>query len=81
MSDYNKIVVMKFGGTSQNFSTYQMIQEIVSSGSDKKFVVVLSAISGITNKLLKLTEFNSQDVLKDIIQENLKLEIILISKV
>jgi aspartate kinase len=79
MSVNNKIIVMKFGGTSQKFSTYQMIRDKISDCSncsdfsDKKFVVVLSAISGITNKLLKLTELNSQDVLKEIIDVNLNL--------
>lgn len=73
MSVNNKIVVMKFGGTSQKFSTYQMIKNKISNCSDKKFIVVVSAITGITNKLLKLTELNSQEVLKEIINENLNL--------
>jgi len=45
MSVNNKIIVMKFGGTSQKFSTYQMIRDKISDCSncsdfsDKKFVI------------------------------------------
>ena len=74
MSIYSKIVVMKFGGTSQKFPTYQQIHDkILENKSSCKFVIVLSAISGITNKLLKLTESNNESDLREILELNLEL--------
>ncbi len=54
--EYENITVLKFGGTSQSVSTYKMILEIIKKEPDTKFVIVLSAVKGITNKLLEFTE-------------------------
>ena len=48
--------VLKFGGTSQSFTTYEMIKNIINNEPTTKFVIVLSAIKGITNKLIEFTE-------------------------
>jgi len=67
MSNY---IVWKFGGTSQTYSTYNMILQKLEQIKDKtKVVIVLSAISGITNKLLDLVLYNKNTIF-DIIEQN-----------
>ena len=67
MSNY---IVWKFGGTSQTYSTYNMILQKIEKIKDKtKVVIVLSAISGITNKLLDLVLHNKNTIF-DIIEQN-----------
>ena len=67
MSNY---IVWKFGGTSQTYSTYNMILQKLEQIKDKtKVVIVLSAISGITNKLLDLVLHNKNTIF-DIIEQN-----------
>ena len=65
--------VWKFGGTSQKYSTFKMIlnklEEIKKSKQNIKVVIVLSAISGVTNKLLELIKSNDH-IIYDIIQLN-----------
>ena len=53
-----KIVVMKFGGTSvANLSKIRNVAKIVKENSQKnKIVVVLSAMSGVTNQLQSYVE-------------------------
>ena len=53
-----KIVVMKFGGTSvANLSKIRNVAKIVEENSQKnKIVVVLSAMSGVTNQLQSYVE-------------------------
>ena len=53
-----KIVVMKFGGTSvANLSKIRDVAKIVEENSQKnKIVVVLSAMSGVTNQLQSYVE-------------------------
>ena len=79
MNQSNYYIVLKFGGTSQKESTYQMILDRIkqtkknSSGqanTSLKYVIVLSAISGITNKLLQYEDNNDPYVLKQIISAN-----------
>jgi diaminopimelate decarboxylase/aspartate kinase len=66
----NNYVVWKFGGTSQLESTYNMILQKLNKIKDKtKVVIVLSAISGITNKLLDLILHNKNTIF-DIIEQN-----------
>lgn len=61
-------IVWKFGGTSQKYSTYKMILNKLAK-QNTKVVIVLSAISGITNKLLELIKSN-ENIIYDIIQSN-----------
>ena len=66
----NNYIVWKFGGTSQSHSTYNMILKKLEQINDKtKVVIVLSAISGITNKLLDLVLHNKNTIF-DIIEQN-----------
>ena len=53
-----KIVVMKFGGTSvANLSKIRNVAKIVKENSQiNKIVVVLSAMSGVTNQLQSYVE-------------------------
>ena len=49
------MIVMKFGGTSVgNADAIKQVASIVQNDVRKKKVIVLSACSGITNKLLYL---------------------------
>lgn len=66
-SDY---IVLKFGGTSQNQKTYEFILNYIEN---KKTVIVLSAISGITNKLLNYVKTNNNLDFDEIIDINEKL--------
>ncbi len=71
MSQSNNYVVLKFGGTSQTASTYQMILDrIKQSNKQVKYVIVLSAISGITNKLLQYENNNDIAILRKIVEVN-----------
>ncbi len=69
--------VWTFGGTSQLDSTYKLIlnkiHETKKINKNNKIVIVLSAISGITNKLLELVKTQEVSVLNDIIETNNKL--------
>jgi len=65
-----QIEVLKFGGTSQKKSTYDMIFETITSNKDVKYVIVLSAIKGITNKLIEFVESKNFSIWKDIIKTN-----------
>ena len=64
----------KVGGTSQLDSTYKMIlnklNEIKQSNQNLKVVIVLSAISGVTNKLLELVKSSQGSNLMDVIELN-----------
>jgi len=66
----NNYIVWKFGGTSQLHSTYNMILQKLEQINDKtKVVIVLSAISGITNKLLDFV-ISEKNTIFDIIEQN-----------
>jgi diaminopimelate decarboxylase/aspartate kinase len=69
------IKVLKFGGSSQLFTTYKMILDIINSHNDTKFVIVLSAIKGITNKLLEFIQSKNFSVWNDIIDINKTLSV------
>lgn len=74
MSINNDYVVLKFGGTSQIAPTYKMILErIINSKKNcpkQKYVIVLSAISGITNQLLEFIKTKESNVISQIIMKN-----------
>lgn len=69
------IEVLKFGGTSQKKSTYDMIFNMVNGNNNVKYIVVLSAIKGITNKLLDFTESKNFSHWNSILEINKKLSI------
>ena len=72
--DQTKYIVLKFGGTSQLKSTYELITDILNNSDDNtKFIIILSAQSEITNELLKYVTNNTDDQLKIIINKNLNL--------
>ena len=62
--------VLKFGGTSQTTETYKMIYEIIKNEPDSKFIIVLSAIKGITNTLLEFVNTKNFKLWHDVIQTN-----------
>jgi len=64
------IKVLKFGGSSQKFNTYKMIKEIINSNSYTKYVIVLSAISGVTNSLIDFTTSKNFTIWKNIMKKN-----------
>lgn len=64
------IKVLKFGGSSQSFSTYKMILDIINSDKGSKFIIVLSAIKGITNKLIDFINTKSFTEWNDVIDIN-----------
>lgn len=75
----NEYYVLKFGGTSQLSSTYEMIKERIKLDKQTKpnikFVIILSAISGITNKLLEYINTKDESILMEIVNKNLELAI------
>jgi aspartate kinase len=66
----NNIKVLKFGGTSQIKETYKMINEIIKSEPNNKFIIVLSAIKGITNKLLDFVNTKNFKLWHEILEIN-----------
>ena len=66
----NNVKVLKFGGTSQTRETYKMINEIINSQPNNKFIIVLSAIKGITNSLLDFVNTKNFKLWHEIIQIN-----------
>ena len=51
------MIVMKFGGTSlANAERIKNVADILKSRLEKRPLVVVSAVSGITNKLLDLAK-------------------------
>ena len=69
------IKVLKFGGSSQSKNTYEMIYNTIKNDSDNKYIIVLSAIKGITNSLLKFTELKNFSEWNKIIEVNKELSI------
>ena len=65
------MIVMKFGGTSlRNADKIKNAANIIKSSIEKKPVVIVSAVSGITDKLIELgnasVEGNSNNILENI---------------
>lgn len=55
------MIVQKFGGTSLGSKEYfEIAMKIISSGSERKIIVV-SALSGVTDMLCKVFEFRKSD--------------------
>lgn len=70
MNQSDEYIVLKFGGTSQIKSTYDMILNRIQYDTKIKFIIVLSAMSGTTNKLIKYSETRKYEILEDIIKTN-----------
>ena len=68
----NKIKVLKFGGSSQCIEGYRVIKDLVRY-TDYKYIIVVSAIKGITNKLIDYTRISDNKIKKEIIDINNKL--------
>jgi diaminopimelate decarboxylase/aspartate kinase len=64
------IKVLKFGGSSQKLKTYEMIKEIIENNPYTKYVIVLSAITGITNSLLSFPSTRNFNIWKKILERN-----------
>jgi diaminopimelate decarboxylase/aspartate kinase len=78
MNQSNYYIVLKFGGTSQKETTYQMILNRIKETNKYteqkiKYVIVLSAMSGITNKLLQYEDNKDPYILNQIINSNMEL--------
>jgi bifunctional diaminopimelate decarboxylase / aspartate kinase len=60
------VIVHKFGGTSQSLVGYNIIKNLIINTKDQLFIVV-SAIRGITNLLVELSNNYSQEIVDKII--------------
>ena len=63
------IIVLKYGGTSQTLNTYNLIFDRINVGKCK-YIIVLSAIKNITNKLLEFTTTKNFNKWNEILLEN-----------
>lgn len=72
-----KIIVYKLGGTSQTIEGYKNLLSILTSDesdtSNNIHIIVLSAISGITNLLIKFTETKNNEYIDEVIDKSVKL--------
>jgi aspartate kinase len=67
-------IVYKLGGTSQCKVGYdRLIKEIKNNNDKNKIFVVLSAVSGVTNNLVKFTETKNHMYIDNVIDLNYKL--------
>ena len=64
--------VIKFGGTSQSIEGYTLLISIIKEAlqSDNKLVIVLSAVSGVTNLLEQYIQTKQYVHIHDIIKKN-----------
>jgi diaminopimelate decarboxylase/aspartate kinase len=64
--------VIKLGGTSQSLKGYTKIMEIINDTikENKKIVIVLSAVSGVTNLLEKYVLTKDCNLIDDVINKN-----------
>lgn len=64
--------VLKFGGTSQSLEGYSILNHIIDNTieKDEKIVVVLSAVSGITNLLEKFVFTKDYKHINDVMRKN-----------
>jgi aspartate kinase len=65
-----KIKVLKFGGSSQKKDTYEYILNRVKEDKTSKYIIVLSAIKGITDMLLEFVNTKNFSLWKQIININ-----------
>lgn len=67
------IKVLKFGGTSQNNKAYEMIKNIIKREPETRFIIILSAISNVTNKLIEFVNTKNFSIWNEVIQMNIEL--------
>ena len=64
-------IVLKFGGTSITYDNFFVIKDTINKYQneykDLKILIVLSAIRGVTDKLLDFTKFNKIKEINNII--------------
>jgi aspartate kinase len=65
--------VIKLGGTSQCKIGYDRLIQHIKRDLDKKYFIVLSAISGVTNNLVKFIETKNNTYIDSVLQLNYKL--------
>jgi len=63
------IVVLKYGGSSQTLDTYNLIYERMKIKSNKH-IIVLSAIKGITNKLIDFISTKNFNIWTEVLIQN-----------
>jgi aspartate kinase len=68
-----KIIVVKFGGTSQSKEGYQSCLRRLKEDKDCCFIVCVSAVSGVTNLLLEYTQSPKVEIVEKVIKKHLKL--------
>ena len=68
-----QIKVLKFGGTSQKSSTYEFLYSMINDDPQTKYIIILSAISGITNKLLDFINTKNFSIWNEILDINKQL--------
>jgi aspartate kinase len=70
----NSVIVYKLGGTSQCVEGYTNLFNTLSSEPiGTKSIIVLSAISGVTNQLIKFTETKDTEFVNNAIAQSMKL--------
>ena len=67
------IKVLKFGGSSQLLETYNIILNRLKNDKNTKYIIVLSAIKGITNNLIDFVNLKNFSVWKQVLNKNKEL--------
>lgn len=67
------IKVLKFGGSSQSLETYNIILNRLKNDKNTKYIIVLSAIKGITNNLIDFVNLKNFSVWKQVLNKNKEL--------
>lgn len=69
----NNVIVYKLGGTSQCIEGYTNLLKIIKEqNTDTKIIIVLSAISGVTNLLIKFTETKDIENVDEVISNSIE---------
>ena len=64
------VKVLKFGGSSQTLETYNLILNRLNNDKNSKYIIVLSAIKSITNKLIEFIDSKNFSLWDDILNQN-----------
>jgi len=67
------IKVLKFGGSSQSLETYNIILNRIKNDKDTKYIIVLSAITAITNNLIEFVNSKNFSLWKQVLIKNKEL--------
>lgn len=68
-TEFSDVIVYKLGGTSQSLEGYENLKKIIYEQSSKA-IVILSAVSGVTNELIKFTETKEIEWINNVINKN-----------